>query len=46
MINKPYTKPAHFGMALPYFLEVAELQDWSALAGSPVTHDGQFWCLI
>lgn len=38
MINNPYPKQANFGMALPYFLEVVELQDWIAVAGSPVTH--------
>lgn len=39
MINNPYTKQANFGMALPYFLEVVELQDWTAVAGAPVTRD-------
>ena len=39
MINNPYTRQANFGMALPYFLEVVELQDWIAVAGSPITHD-------
>jgi hypothetical protein len=38
MISKPYTNLANFGMALPYFLEVAELQEGIAVAGSPVTH--------
>ena len=28
----------NFGMALPYFLEVVELQEGHAVAGSPVTH--------
>jgi hypothetical protein len=38
MINTPSIKLANFGMALPYFLEVAELQEGSAVADEPVTH--------
>jgi hypothetical protein len=38
MINHPYPKRANFGMALPYFLEVVELQEGVVVAGSPVTH--------
>lgn len=38
MINNSYTNLANFGMALPYFLEVVELQDWRTLAGLPVMH--------
>jgi hypothetical protein len=39
MSNNRYTRRANFGMALPYFLEVVELQDGIAVAGEPVTHD-------
>ena len=38
MINEPYTKLANFGIALPYFLEVVELQELARGLGSPVTH--------
>lgn len=39
MLSKPYTKQATFGMALPYFLEVVEVQEGSVVANSPVTDE-------
>ncbi len=39
MLSKLYTKQATFGMALPYFLEVAEVQGESVVANSPATRE-------
>jgi hypothetical protein len=38
MMNKPSTKLANFGMALPYFPEAVELQEGISVSGSPVTY--------